>query len=93
MPLHEQGTDFVTPSAVSEQLEPLSAWQKLSLLQPQGLPTRLGEQKPPDPQSASTRQLLPVAQVFGAGSALDDRQAQGALPVQSESVVQSSYEQ
>jgi hypothetical protein len=52
--------------------------------------TRLGEQKPPGPQSASTRQLLAVAQVLGPESVLDDRQAQGTLPAQSESLAQSS---
>jgi hypothetical protein len=31
--------------------------------------------------------------VFAAESELDDRQAQGTLPVQSESLVHSSYEQ
>jgi hypothetical protein len=50
----------------------------------------LGEQKPPGPQSASTRQLLPDSQVFAAVSALDDRHTQGALPVQSESAEHSS---
>jgi hypothetical protein len=49
------------------------------------LPRRLGEQKPPGLQSESTRQLLSVAQVFAVVSELDDRQAHGALPVQSES--------
>jgi len=90
LPLHEHGTDFVTPSEVSEQLEPLSAWQKLSLMQRHKLPTRLGEQKPPDPQSASTRQLLPVAQVLGDRSELDERQAQGVPAVQSGSLEQAS---
>jgi hypothetical protein len=64
----------------------LKHWQKMSR------PRRLGEQKPPGPQSASTRQLLSVAQVFACVSELEDRQAQGALPAQSESLVQSSYE-
>jgi hypothetical protein len=91
LPLHEHGTGFVTPPApVSEQLEPESAWQKISLLHPHGLPTRLGEQKPPAPQSSSTRQLLSVAQVFGAVPELDDRQAQGVPAVQSESLEQAS---
>jgi hypothetical protein len=94
LPLHEQAADFVTPSGpVSKQLLPESAWQKLSLEHWQKLPTRLGEQNPPGPQSASTTQLLSVAHVFAAVSELDDRQAQGALPAQSESLVQSSYEQ
>jgi hypothetical protein len=52
--------------------------------------TRLGEQKPPGPQSASTRQLLAVAQALGPESPLDGRQAHGTLPAQSESLVHSS---
>jgi hypothetical protein len=52
--------------------------------------TRLGEQKPASPQSASTRQLLAVAQVLGPESPPDIRQAHGALPAQSESLVHSS---
>jgi hypothetical protein len=71
-------------------------WQKYPW--PQPLPTQgqvavvgaLGEQKPPEPQSASTRQLPPAAQTFGVISELDDRQAQGAPPVQSESLAQVS---
>ena len=91
MPLQVQGTDFVTPSVpVSEQLLPESAVQNTSLAHWHGLPTKLGEQKLPAPQSASTRQLLSVAQVLGDGSELDERQAQGVPAAQSESLEQAS---
>jgi hypothetical protein len=45
----------------------------------------LGEQKPPAPQSASTRQF-PPSQVFAAVSVLDERHIQTLLPGQSESL-------
>jgi hypothetical protein len=71
---------------------PASVWQELSLKHQAKLrlPRRLGEQNPPRPQSASTRQLLPVAQMFAVVSEFDERQAQGALLVQSESTMHSS---
>jgi len=71
---------------------PASVWQELSLKHRATLrlPRRLGEQNRPGPQSASTRQLLPLAQMFAAVSEFEERQAQGALPVQSESMVHSS---
>ncbi len=94
MPLHRQGTWTVTPfESVSEQPPPSPGLQKLSLTQTQKLATRLGEQKPPGPQSASTRQLLAVAQVLAAESVAADRHAHGALLGQSESPEHSSYEQ
>lgn len=88
LPGQTQGTDFVTPSGpVTEQLSPPSGWQKLSPMHWHAPPRRLGEQKPPGLQSASTRQLLSVAHAFAVVSELDDLQAHGALPVQSESPV------
>jgi hypothetical protein len=64
--------------------------QKLSLMHSQEPPTRLAEQEPPGPQSASIRQLLAVAQLFAPVSELDVRQAHGAWAEQSESLLQSS---
>jgi hypothetical protein len=91
LPVQIQETGLVTPSGpVTEHVLPESAWQKTSPVHWQRLPTRLGEQKPPGPQSASTRQLLSVAQAFGAVSELDERHAHGTPPVQSESCLQPS---
>lgn len=80
----------MTPSGpVSEQAPADDASQKASLMHPQG-PSRLGEQKPNLPQSASTRQLLAVAHVLADVSELELRQRQGAFPTQSESLAHSS---
>jgi hypothetical protein len=52
--------------------------------------TGVGEQKPHGPQSASTRQLLPVRHEFAAPSDADALHAQGWLVGQSESLKQAS---
>jgi hypothetical protein len=74
----------------AQVLQATSGPQRAVAGQKQKLSTWLGEQLPPGPQSASTRQFPPVVQLFAVQPVDEARQTQGWLSGHSESIEQVS---